>query len=129
MQIPLQHHYRDHYCDDYDCDCLGGCFFEVALNLPGFPPALVDFDGPLVHRPRLIDGGWAMKRNKIVAYAALAFNIFVACPLDDILFSSLFVTALFGFGTVQSYLLLVHVAVPLVLFWRKKPLKHLTRSV
>ncbi len=70
-----------------------------------------------------------MKRNKIVAYAALAFAIFVASPLDDILFASLFGTALFGFGTVQFYLLFVLVAIPSVLFWRKHPLKHLTRSV
>ncbi len=69
-----------------------------------------------------------MKRNKIVGYAVLALAIFVASPLDDILYASLFGTALFGFGTLQFYLLLVLVAVPSLLVWRKRPLRHLTHS-
>ncbi len=58
-------------------------------------------------------------KNKYVTYLTLALTIFIASPLDDIIFTSLFGTALFGFGTIEFYLFLAVMTILSVLMCRK----------
>ncbi len=62
-----------------------------------------------------------MKRtkNKYVACLTLALTIFIASPLDDIIFTSLLGTALFGFGTIEFYLFLAIITILSVSMFRK----------
>ena len=62
-----------------------------------------------------------MKRTKYkyVKYLTLALTIFIASPLDDIIFTSLFGTALFGFGTIEFCLFLAAMTILSVLMYRR----------
>ena len=62
-----------------------------------------------------------MKKNKYLKYLALALTIFVVSPLDDIIFASLFGTALFSFGTIGFFLFLIPMTIVSVLMWKKRP--------
>ena len=56
-------------------------------------------------------------KNKHLAYLALALTIFVVSPLDDILISSIFGGALFGFGTFEFYFFTTLMSAASVLIW------------
>ena len=56
-------------------------------------------------------------KNKYLAYLALALTIFIATPIDDILVSSLFGGALFGFGTFEFYFFTTLTSAASILIW------------
>ncbi len=64
-----------------------------------------------------------MSKNKYLSALGLAATFFVVSPLDDILFSSMFGTMLFGFGTIEFYCFLALMTTLSVFLWirhRKK---------
>lgn len=56
-------------------------------------------------------------KNKYPTYLALALAIFAATPIDDILVSSIFGGALFGFGTFEFYFFTLLISAASILIW------------
>jgi hypothetical protein len=76
-------------------------------------------------------------KNKYLAYIALAITIFVVTPLDDIVISSIFGGALFGFGTFEFYFFTILTSAASILIWitrgrklysKKKEEQHETKT-
>ncbi len=65
------------------------------------------------------------RKNKFVAYLALALTVLVVSPLDDIVFALLFGTVLFGFGTIGFYVITILMTILSVFMWRAHGRKHL----
>ncbi len=63
------------------------------------------------------------KINKFRAFLATALAFFIISPLDDIVVSALFGTALFGFGSLPFYLLLIASSTASIAFWKRHELK------
>ena len=61
-----------------------------------------------------------MRKSKYSKYLVLALTIFVVSPIDDLVFASLFGTALFGFGSTEFYLLLIVTTAFSVILWKSR---------
>jgi uncharacterized membrane protein YesL len=61
-----------------------------------------------------------IRKSKYFKYLALAFTIIVVSPIDDLVFASLFGTALFGFGSTEFYLCLIVTTIFSVIMWKSK---------
>ncbi len=61
-------------------------------------------------------------KDKFHSFAVVAFAVFLVSPLDDILISALFGTAVFGFGSTPFYLLLIASSTVSVLLWKRNEL-------
>jgi hypothetical protein len=69
------------------------------------------------------------RKSKYPAYLAFAIAVFIASPLDDIIFTSLLGTALFGLGTVEFYSFLALTTILSVMIWKRHSLKHLYKRI
>jgi hypothetical protein len=63
-----------------------------------------------------------LKQNKTTfrACLAIAFAIFVISPIDDVIIAALFGTALFGFGSISFYILLLASSTVSIIFWKRR---------
>ena len=71
-------------------------------------------------------------KNKYLAYLALALTILAVTPIDDILISSIFGGALFGFGTFEFYFFTILISTASVLIWvtrRRKTLQQKEENI
>ncbi len=65
-----------------------------------------------------------MKANKLKRHSvlAIALAVFIVSPLDDVLATALFGTAVFGFGSTAFYLLLIASSTISMVLWKRHEL-------